>query len=257
MRLFETRHHRMKRETLEAGFLDEWRVICAERFTWWGRLDPDRRVRLEALTLDMIATKSWEAAKDFDVTDEMMLVIASQAALLILELSSDSYRHVKAIVVHPSTMVMHGEHSQVSGLVSDDPVPILGQANFRGPVLVSWDQVNNDARHAGLGHNVVFHEFAHKIDMLDGSADGTPPMATQDQFDHWVKVCTHAYEQAAKGRGGHSLRSYAGVNPAEFFAVATESFFSDPRTLNHEHWELYSVLEDFYKQDPLNWTSLD
>jgi Mlc titration factor MtfA (ptsG expression regulator) len=100
---------------------------------------------------------------------------------------------------------------------------------------------------------VVFHEFAHKIDMQDGSVDGTPPLATHEDLDRWIGVCTAVYEQVVEGRGGNSLRSYAGVNPAEFFAVATEAFFDHAPVLLREHPDLYGVLRDFYRQDPAAW----
>ena len=249
--LFETRRHRLRRERIDAGFSEEWRALCSRRFRWWRGLSDDERARLEAVALGLIIDKDWEAARDFEVTDEMTLVIAAQAALLVIGLDDDDpYRGVHAIIVHPTTLVLTGEHSQVEGLVSDEPMPVLGQAEDHGPVLVAWDQVLDDARHSGTGHNVVFHEFAHKLDMLDGTTDGTPPLATQEQFDRWVEVCTRVYEQVAAGRGGHVLDPYAGVNAAEFFAVATETFFDDPHGLAGEHPDLYECLADFYCQDP-------
>jgi Mlc titration factor MtfA (ptsG expression regulator) len=249
--LFETRRHRHRRELYESGFTDEWRSTCERRFRWWPALSEEERARLESVALGLVAGKDWEAARDFTVTDEMTVVIAAQAALLVIGLPiEDPYRDVHAIVVHPTTLVVTGEHSQVSGLVSDDPMPILGRAEYHGPVLVAWDQVLDDARHPGTGHNVVLHEFAHQLDMLDGTTDGTPPLATQEQFDRWVEVCTRVYEQVVEGRAGRSLSSYAGVNPAEFFAVATEVFFDDPRSLRSEHADLYGCLADFYRQDP-------
>lgn len=249
----ETRRHRMRRERYEAGFLPQWRDLCDRRFRWWGALDPVERRHLEDLALALVADKSWEAANGFELSDEMMVTIAVQAALLALELPGDAYRGVQAIVVHPSTLVLDGEHSQVPGVVSDGPMAILGQASYNGPVLIAWDQALDDARHPGRGHNVVFHEFAHKLDMLDGTVDGTPPMATAEDLQRWVQVCTAAYEEVVEGRGGRSLRSYAGVNPAEFFAVATEAFFDDPHVLRHEHPELYAVLGAYYRQDPARW----
>jgi voltage-gated potassium channel Kch len=144
---------------------------------------------------------------------------------------------------------------KVGGIVSDDPMPILGQAAYQGPVLIVWDEALNEARHPGTGHNVVFHEFAHKIDMLDGTIDGTPPLATRDELERWVEVCTRVYGQVSSGNGGRTLRAYAGVNPAEFFAVATEAFFDDPRGLHDEHGDLYDVLREFYRQDPLTWSA--
>ena len=96
----------------------------------------------------------------------------------------------------------------------------------------------------------MYHELAHKLDMAEGAIDGTPALATQDQLDRWVAVCTDAYQRVADGEAGPALRSYAGVNPGEFFAVATESFFDIPVQLRDQEPELYEVLAGFYRQDP-------
>lgn len=240
----------MRRERYEAGFLPEWRDLLSRKVGHWSRLTVEEQVRLEGLALALIADKIWEAANGFEITDEMMVVIAAQAALLVLGLPDDSYRDVGSILVHPTTMVLTGPRSQGGGLVSDHPMSILGRASFQGPVVIVWDTALDEARYPGRGHNVVFHEFAHKLDMLDGTVDGTPPLADQAQFDRWVRVCTEVYERVVIGEGGHTLRSYAGVNPGEFFAVATEVFFDAPRALRAEHAELYGILADFYRQDP-------
>jgi Mlc titration factor MtfA (ptsG expression regulator) len=248
--IFETRRHRMRRERYEAGFLPEWVELLDRKMGHWRHLDDDERARLEDLALALVADKAWEAANGFELTDEMMVLISAHAALLVLGLPDDSFRGVHSIVVHPTTLLMTGPHSQVAGLVSDDPMPILGQAVDGGPVLIAWDTALDEARHPGRGHNVVFHEFAHKLDMLDGTVDGTPPLTDAEQHQRWVEVCTAAYEQVEGGGGGRSLRCYAGVNPGEFFAVATEAFFDAPEVLGREHPELYGVLSAFYRQDP-------
>jgi Mlc titration factor MtfA (ptsG expression regulator) len=248
--IFETRRHRVRRERYEAGFLPEWRDLLGQKVGHWRELDDGEKARLEELALALVAEKRWEAAKGFELTDEVVVVIAAQAALLALGLPDDVYRGVGSIVVHPTTMVRQGPHSQVSGLVSDAPMALLGQAVYDGPVVIAWDTALREARHPGRGHNVVLHEFAHKLDMLDGTVDGTPPLADRAQLERWVAVCTAAYEGVVEGRGGRSLRSYAGVNPGEFFAVATEAFFDAPVVLVAEHPELYEVLRAFYRQDP-------
>ena len=164
----------------------------------------------------------------------------------------DPYRDVHAVIVHPTTTIMHGEHSQVDGIYSDDPTPVLGEAMMHGPLLVAWDEVQDDVHHAGDGRNVVFHEFAHTLDMLDGVTDGTPPMDA-DLARRWVPVCTAVYEAVVEGRAGEVIDDYAGVNPAEFFAVVTEAFFDDPLGLRDEHPDLYDCFSDFYGQDPAGW----
>ena len=247
---FGTRHHRERRERLEAGFQPAWRELLSARMRTWSLLDDSERQRLEMLALGLLVDLHWEAANDFELTEDIEVTIAADAALLLLGLPDDSFRRVHTVLVHPTTLVLQGEHSQVSGIVSDGPLPILGQADAHGPVLVVWDAVLSEARHPGSGHNVVLHEFAHRLDMLTGAADGTPPMTTVEQSERWVAVCTAVYEQVVEGRGGTVLRSYAGVNPAEFFAVATEAFFDAPRALRREHGDLYDVLAGYYGQDP-------
>ncbi|HEY4376001.1 MAG TPA: zinc-dependent peptidase, partial [Acidimicrobiales bacterium] len=135
-------------------------------------------------------------------------------------------------------------------IASREPLPILGLAEFGGTVLLTWDAARHDARHPGTGHNVVFHEFAHQLDMLNGTVNGTPPLASREQFDRWVEVCTRVYQQVRAGTAGESINPYAGVNVGEFFAVATEVFFDDPHGLQRDHRDLYDVLAAFYRQDP-------
>ena len=239
-----------RRREWDAGFLPEWRELLHRRLPSWNLLTDDERERVERSALDLMVNKRWEPSNGFEITDEMRVMIAAQAAILILELPADSYRLVRTILVHPTTLMLTGERHLGGGIMTREPMPILGLAEHRGPVLITWDTVRNDARHPGTGHNVVFHEFAHQLDMLDGTVDGTPPLATPEQFARWVEVCTRVYDLVVVGAAGPSISSYAGVNPGEFFAVATEVFFDDPVSLRHEHPDLYDVLSDFYRQDP-------
>jgi Mlc titration factor MtfA (ptsG expression regulator) len=139
----------------------------------------------------------------------------------------------------------------VRGTVSDGVVPVLGEAHERrGPVLVAWDQAQDAARNPGSGHNVVFHEFAHKLDMLDDLLDGTPPLERRGDYDRWVEVCTEAYEALRAGIERTPLQPYGATNPSEFFAVATEAFFDVPVALEYHEPRLYEVMRGFYNQDP-------
>ena len=179
-----------------------WRDTVAARISHWRYLDDTERERLGDLTGLLVDRKNWEAAQGFELDDEMQLVIAAQAALLVLGLTFEHYREVGAIIVHPTTVVLHGERgAPVKGLMTDAPMPILGQAAQKGPILIAWDAVAADARHPERGHNVVFHEFAHKLDMLDDVVDGTPPLATAAERDRWVDVCTAEFEALRAGRG--------------------------------------------------------
>jgi Mlc titration factor MtfA (ptsG expression regulator) len=114
--------------------------------------------------------------------------------------------------------------------------------------VLSWSAVRRGARFPQHGENVVFHEFAHRLDMLDGITDGTPPLGSDDAARRWAEVCTPAYERVVSGES--ALRSYAATNPAEFFAVATEVFFTRPDVLIEHERDLYAALRAFYRQDP-------
>lgn len=228
--------------------------MLAHRWPLWQRLSDDERAQLEQLTTTFLAQKRWEAANGFEVTEAMRVLIAAQACLLVLafdDVDLDLYRGVSTVLVHPTTVVLEGQRSTgTGGLVSSDPYPILGQAEFRGPTVLAWDAVQREARHPARGQNVVYHEFAHKLDMLDGVIDGTPPMIEGSARERWIEVCTREFRALSRGTGGTLLRDYGAENPGEFFAVATEVFFSKPVHMRAEKAELYDVLSDFYGQDP-------
>ena len=250
MRLELPRLRRL-RLALEEPFPDEWRRILERRWGLWATFATEDQARLEDLIKVFIADKRWEAARGFTVTDEIRVLIAAQACLLILELDHDYYRHSGSIIVHPTTMVLTGERLVgAGGIVADGPFPILGQAQHRGPIVIAWDAAASGARHPERGHNVVFHEFAHKLDMLDGTVDGTPPLRDDATRNEWIAVCTREYRALRAGLGGYVLDDYGAVNPGEFFAVATEVFFSRAVALREEKPELYGVLSGFYRQDP-------
>ena len=134
-----------------------------------------------------------------------------------------------------------------------DVTPLIGEAHRRGPVILAWDAVRYGGIHPELGHNVVYHEFAHKLDTLDGYADGVPPLPNRKQYRQWVEVCTREYqrlrEQAEQGSETF-LDPYGGTDVGEFFAVATEYFFNRGPEMSLLHPELYQLLAGFYHQDP-------
>ncbi|MEZ5372411.1 MAG: M90 family metallopeptidase [Microthrixaceae bacterium] len=240
---------RARREPVE--FPEQWRSVLESCLAPWPQLSDDERDRLEQLTLALIYGKRWEGTAGVTVTDEMKVVIAGHAALLVLELGIGAYDRVGSILVAPKEVRVEGrEFSFVPGLVSDGPVTLSGETSLRGPVMITWNSVTREARHPDRGHNVVFHEFAHKLDLLDGVVDGTPPLSDPAVAERWVSVFTAEYEAVGRGEGSHLLRSYASVNAGEFFAVVTEVFFTRGAELAADRPELYELLRGFYRQDP-------
>ncbi|MDP9182382.1 MAG: zinc-dependent peptidase [Actinomycetota bacterium] len=234
-----------------AGMPPDGPALVAQHLAVWPLLDDGEQQRLLQVTDELLSRKRWEAARGFALDDTVRVVIASQAALLVLGLSTDHYRLVSGIVVHPTTLLTSDVRPGPSlGTVSADPLAVLGLAqDGRGPVVVAWDQALSGAHRTEPGHNVVLHEFAHKLDMRDGAIDGTPLLPPDVRAD-WVRVCTGVYEDLVAGRPRPPMRWYGATNPGEFFAVATEVFFEQPRELAAFEPELYDVLARFYRQDP-------
>ncbi|MCU1595588.1 MAG: hypothetical protein JWO12_2980 [Frankiales bacterium] len=233
------------------GLPPNGQALIAAHLAVWGLLDEAEQQRLLHVTDELLSRKRWEAARGFELNDTVRVVIAAQAAVLVLGLSTDHYRLVSGIIVHPSTMQTSGVRPGPSqGTVTADRLSVLGLAqDGRGPVVLAWDQALADAHQTEAGHNVVLHEFAHKLDMLDGAIDGTPVLPRDLRAD-WVRVCTEVYEDLVAGRPRPPMRWYGATNPGEFFAVATEVFFEQPRELLSFEPALYDVLRRFYRQDP-------
>jgi len=232
---------------LPAGGAD----LVAHHLAVWPALDAAEQQRLLVVADELLSRKRWEAARGFALDDTVRVVVAAQAALLVLGLSTDHYRLVSGIVVHPTTVETTGVRPGPSrGTVTSDPLSVLGLAQSgRGPVVLAWDEALAGAHRSQPGHNVVLHEFAHKLDMLDGTIDGTPLLPRELRAD-WVRVCTGVYQDLVAGRPRPPMRWYGATNPGEFFAVATEVFFEQPAELAALEPELYDVLRRFYRQDP-------
>jgi MtfA peptidase len=237
-----------RRRSLPEG----WQQIAERRVSYWQLLTPTERQRLGELAGDLVGAARWEAARGFELSEEIVVTIAVQACVLIVGLDSDYFAKVRTVIVHPSRFTIPGPRpSSISGALTDGSPPLHGEAHHdRGPVLIAWDQARFGARHRGRNGNVVLHEFAHKIDMLDGVVDGTPPLPDHAALDRWIDVCAAEMERVRAGEEPPLLDDYAGQDPGEFFAVATEAFFDRSLELRDAKPELYAVFADFYQQDP-------
>ena len=238
----------LHRDTPE--FDPRWHAVLADEFGHWQLLDAAELARMETLVARFLHDTRWEAANGFELTEDHRVIIAAQASMLLLGLELDEYPQLTSVIVHPSTVRLHGDRSVGGGLHSSGTQTLAGQAHYRGPVVLSWAAVRRGARFPAGGQNVVYHEFAHQLDMLDGITDGTPPLGDDEEARaRWVEVCTTAYD-TVRAEGSPVLRPYAGTNPAEFFAVATEVFFNLPLAVREHEPALYDELQRFYRQDP-------
>lgn len=248
--------NRRRKKLTQAPFPAVWEEIICRNVAHYSFLDDAERAHLRALIQVFIAEKYWEGAGGLELTDEIRVTISAQACLLLLGLPHNYYNNVTSIIVYPSTVVPPPRKPGFfeNPVAPVDPAhPIIGQAFQRGPVIIIWDAALRGGRHPELGHNVIYHEFAHKLDMLDGSADGTPPLKDRAEYRDWVQTCTAEYLRlkscTEKGRKSF-LDAYAATNEAEFFAVATEQFFDQPRLMLEHAPDLYRVLQNYYRQDP-------
>ncbi len=253
--LFSWLADRRRKKILETPWPAAWTDILRRRVPHYAWLDDAEQQHLRDLTQVFVAEKHWEGAGGLELDDDIRVTIASQACLLILGLEHALYRRVDSIIVYPHTVVAPPPQPgffSTSLRIHEGGMPVLGQAFTQGPVILVWDAVRQGAANPKDGHNVVFHEFAHKLDMLGGHADGVPPLHDTATYDRWVDVFTREYRaleaETAAGRRTY-LGSYALTNGAEFFAVATEHFFEQPLEMQRDHAAMYEVLRDFYRQD--------
>ncbi len=229
---------------------ENWQELAQRHVAAWATFTDDEKVRLEPLLTDLIDGHRWEAARGYELTDRMRVVIGLQAARLLLGLDPDIdwYAKLTTIVVHRSVLRFDRVEPGPAGTEECGVIHLSGQTAYRGPVVISWDAASRNARHPARGQDVVLHEFAHVLDMADGVVDGTPPLP-DELLDRWVEVCTDAFDRLGRD-DSEVLDDYGAQDAGEFFAVATEAFFTRPVDLHCAEPDLYDVLRRFYGQDP-------
>jgi Mlc titration factor MtfA (ptsG expression regulator) len=250
--IFRWLRNRRRLRLLAGPFPPKW-LECTERvLPAYVSLTERERLKLQDDIRLFIGEKNWEGCGGLDLDDEIRVTIACQACLLILGLEYDYFDRVQSILVYPEPFVTP-DADEMGGVVQEFESELSGLAEYRGPVVLTWSEVREDLDRPGDGRNLVIHEFAHKLDMLDSRIDGTPPLETREQYARWRAVMTAEFERlsTASRRGKRSLLDrYGTFDEGEFFAVVTECFFELPRQMERHHPQLYAVLRDFYKQDP-------
>ncbi len=245
-----------RKKLMQKTFSPAWENILCSNVAHYCILDDVERTHLRALIKVFVAEKKWERCGGLELTDEIRVTISALACLLLLGLPHNYYQNVETILVCPSTVVppRHKLGFFETALAPvEDSRPIIGQAFQQGPVIIIWNATLHGGRHPELGHNVVYHEFAHKLDMLDGAADGTPPLRDRSEYRDWVQTCSREYlrlkDDAKRGKKSF-LNAYGATSEAEFSAVATEQFFDQPLLMIKHAPDLYRILKEYYRQDP-------
>jgi Mlc titration factor MtfA (ptsG expression regulator) len=214
-------------------------------------LDSDELARLRTLASRFLHDKRYTAAGGATPDRSVELAIALQACLLILNLRPDSYRGWREIVLYPDAFLKPQKHVDAAGVVHEGRDVLSGESWHNGPLILSIADVLAGGQ--GSGHNVVLHEFAHKLDMLNGRADGFPPLHRGMDSSAWTRDFKTAYDDFClhvRYYMTNAINPYAATNPAEFFAVLTEVFFETPATLFTQYPAVYRQMQQFYRQDP-------
>jgi Mlc titration factor MtfA (ptsG expression regulator) len=249
---------RRRRERLRAQpFPPAWRECLERWFPLFAKLPKADQDELQGHIQVFLAEKNFEGCGGLKITEEMKVIIAAQACLLLLHRETDYYSRLHSILVYPSTYVAKELDYSGHVVIAQDS-DRLGESWHTGAVVLAWDSARTGAMGTNDGQNVVFHEFAHQLDQEDGHADGAPILAQRTRYAQWARVLGREFKQLCDDAASDRktlLDHYGAKNPAEFFAVATECFFEKPQKLRHKHPELYEELKEFYRQDPCEFGS--
>lgn len=230
-----------------------WLGIITKNVQFYRRLSPNDQKELRWHILIFLAEKRFVGCGGLEITDEIKVTIAAQACILLLHRKTDYYPGLRTILVYPAAYVAKDTRRLPGGVVEEGFDVRLGESWHRGSVVLSWDDVRRDAADIHDGHNVVFHEFAHQLDSSFGRGDSSAVLQRPSSFIAWARVLHKNYEKLQRDLGSARptlLGPYAGENPAEFFAVATEYFFERPKELQKIYPDLYQELKNFYHQNP-------
>jgi MtfA peptidase len=250
---FLTRRRRAK--LLGTPLEAELRTLIESEIASPHGLSPEEASKLVDLARVFAAEKYWEGCAGLELTDRMRHALAAQACLLILSVDgavveAPVFPNVRTVLVYPGA---YADPTARSHEQAHLPGVRAGEAHFNGPVVLSWADAKRGWLSPRDGRNVVLHEFAHALDMLNGAVDGTPPLPGTTAGVTWREVMTNEYGRLIADAADGTptvLDTYGATNPAEFFAVATESFFERPTLLAGRHPDLYAILRAYYRQDP-------
>ena len=213
------------------------------------------REDLRDMAFRLLARKTFASGADFQFTNEMCLRIATMACVPILRLGLDWYDHWYTIILYEGDFIPNRPYRSEDGVVHSKSPGLSGEAWLRGPVILSWQSVCETGPHIrqAKASNVVIHELAHKLDMLRDGANGAPPMHPDMRIGEWHQIFSSAWRRLQNDLLKHRplpIDDYALTNPAEFFAVCSETFFEDPNNMKQHMPEVYRLLCQFYRQAP-------
>lgn len=245
---------RRRRARLRATpFSPVWSQFLHRTCRFYARMSPADRARLEESIKIFMAEKNFEGCDGLVMTDEIRLLVAAHACLLILHRRDDIYPDLDSVLVYPSGFAAKVTEAVGGGAVQERYSERIGEASPRGAVVLAWNAIVAAIRGMSPGRNVAYHEFAHQLDFESGAADGMPELTGPKHYQVWAKTFDDEFKRlrvdTLMGRDT-VLDEYATTNAAEFFAVATETFFESPYRFAAGHPALFDLLREFFGQDP-------
>ena len=224
---------------------DAMRTLLHERLPHCAKLPPELRARFEPRVVEFLSKKRFYGCDGLSVTDEMRVLVAGQACLMILREDARVYPALRSVLLYPTAFWVRHEEPDEAGVVYEDEVLQVGESQEWGRVILSWEDC--EAALAGDPVNVPAHEFAHQLDEENPATEGAPLLA---DYARWSQVMGEAYERLRK-KGSAVLDDYGCEGPAEFFAVASEAYFQSAARLKRHHRDLFELLKDYYLLDTL------
>lgn len=249
--LFKRKWRAIEKEQLN----QKQRELLIGAFPPYNVLNEQERLRLERKILYFLKYKKFWPLHDFIITEEMKLLVAAQACILVLNLDQDIYPSLVNIYISQFPFV-EKENQLDTRTALPAHVPRLGESWQGGPVVLAWSAIAEGISNWSDGHNVVFHEFAHQLDGLDGGMDGTPPLKGEKALNKWAFFMSKDFlqlRQAVASGYKSDIDPYGATNEAEFFAVTVEEFFERPHIFKAHHHEIYELYRNFFKLDPSRW----
>ena len=237
-------------------FPHAWREILQRRMPYFRRLPADLQLQLKKHIQILVAEKPVIGCAGLQVSVEMRVLIAAQAALLLLNRRAGYFPNLRQVLLYAGAFIVDRPQPDGAGLQRDERRVLLGESWQQGQVILSWHDVLAGAAVPDDGRNVVIHEFAHQLDQESGAANGAPYLGRRERYTRWAATLGAAYEALRERVAADApgvLDAYGAIDPAEFFAVASEAFFETPQALAAEQPALFSELSGFYRVDPLSW----
>ncbi|MBD2596563.1 zinc-dependent peptidase [Nostoc spongiaeforme FACHB-130] len=250
--LTKRRRNRLKKRS----FPPLWSAVIENNLPIYLRLTPEERRRLQGHIQVFLVEKQFIGCQGLQVTAEMKITIAAVACLLLLNERGEYFPKLRSILIYPSTYFVNQTVAVSDYVVEERRDARLGESWVKDQVILSWEQVQRDTQNWNDGHNVVLHEFAHQLDQEDGKAEGVPILPNKSDYLVWSQVMTAEYQKLCNDIQQDIktvINSYGATNPAEFFAVATETFFEQPQQLSEKHSQLYDLLKKYYQVHPEHW----